>query len=137
VDKNYLARRRALSGSYSLLPESGDGCHYCGIPADTYDHVPSLSKVHALGLECFEKEGVRLWIVPACRECNSILSADNCDTVGERKKLIKKKLASRYSRYLKSAKWTPKELDELGYNLRQAIEQGADIKEWVRRRIDW
>ena len=67
----YKARKAAIGGAYSLFPGSGAGCQYCGIPADTYDHVPALSKVYSLGVSEFEKKKIRLWIVPACNECNS------------------------------------------------------------------
>jgi hypothetical protein len=133
----YRARRKALHSKYSLWPDSGEGCVYCGVPADTYDHVPPLSKVHALGPEHFEKLSVRFWIVPACRECNILLNKVDGDTVGKRKARIKVILRKRYAKYLNCGHWTREDIEELGYNLRQMIESGANIKEWVERRLKW
>lgn len=132
---NYNDRLRALWGAYRLWPHGGDGCAYCNVYADTYDHVPPLSVVHALGLEHFSAVGVKLWLVPACRECNSLLSSCGAQTVTERRLVARAKLRKKYAHYLRIGEWLPHELDELGPGLRQMIESGADIKGWIKRRL--
>ena len=134
---NYKIRAAALNGAYSLWPWAGDACAYCGIFADTYDHVPPLSYVHSLGLAHFEDNGIRLYRVPACRECNSLLANSCAATVSKRRDYVKKKLRARYAKHLASAKWEPSELEELGFNLRTLVQEGADIGEWIRRRLGW
>ena len=93
--------------------------------------------MHALGIGHFERAGIRLWIVPACMECNNAMNKIDADTVRERKKAAKTWLRKRYARYLSCGNWTDDEMEQLGYNLRQIVESGANIKEWVKRRLEW
>ena len=125
-------RLRALNSLYRLYPGSGDSCVYCGVPADTYDHVPALAIVQASS----DKDSFSCYLVPACRECNSLLGTQGL-TVTDRRVIVKKKLKARYRTFLKCAKGTPNELDDLGTNLREIVESGADIGEWMRRRLSW
>lgn len=134
---NHRLLLSALNSSYALWPSANDACAYCGVQADTYDHVPPLSMVHALGRTHFEQSGIKLWRVPACRECNCLLGKCPHHTITKRKQVIKGKLRQRYAKYLRSAHWTGEELEELGHNLRVLIESGYSIGEWARRRIAW
>lgn len=125
-------RLSALNFLYRLYPGSGESCVYCGIPADTYDHVPALSVVQASP----DRDSLSCYLVPACRECNSLLGTQGL-TVLERRSIVKRKLKNRYRPFLKCAKWTRDELDDLGPGLRNLVESGADIGEWMRRRLAW
>lgn len=105
--------------------------------ADTYDHVPPLVMVHALGQSHFEACHIKLYLVPACRECNSLLNNNGSTTVMQRKIFIKGRLRKRYAKYLEMGRWEQEELEELGWGLRTVVESGASIKEWVQRRLAW
>ncbi len=128
------SRRRALNEAYRLWPEAREGCAYCGVVADTYDHVPPLSMVHAMGVGQFEG---RMWRVPACRECNSLLGSAPLVTVAKRREFVKKRLRVRYAKVLRLPSWSDAEIEGLGRGLQDVILEGASIREWVRRRLAW
>lgn len=110
-------------------------CYYCGCPANTVDHVPPQSARPIL-----MQHQVSKWPfieVNACLECNSALGAKAIWTLPERKAHIKKWLARRYSRVLKTPKWTPEEIDELGRGLHQFVKESQFLAELTRNRINW
>lgn len=108
-------------------------CHYCGVPADTTDHVPPRAYRDAA-----KKLGYALVEVDACRECNTALGARRLWTLPERKRFIKKWLAKKYARYLKdSPKWDDNEIDELNGWLKDYFRAGIVIGEITRRRLKW
>ena len=129
--------RNAVNFAYELLPQSGSVCVYCGCPADSVDHGPPINVVHSLGVENLRKQGIRLWAIPACRECNTILSYDNGLTVEDRKKELKRKLKRRYKRYLKVAHWGTEEMEEVGPTIRRFIDDGYSVKAWITERLKW
>ena len=133
----YSSRLRALNSAYRIWLNASEACAYCGVVADTYDHVPNLAMVHALGREHFEKERVSLWLVPACRECNSLLTKSADLTVTGRRASIKVKLRKRYAKLLQMPSWTEDELDGLGRGLQDMVRSGADLKDWIKRRLAW
>lgn len=136
-NRNYANSLNIFNAAYKDYPVFGEGCVYCGVMADTIDHVPPLSAVHALGWKHFHATGIRLYRVPACRECNMLLVQSGGMTVEERKKHIKRKLKLRYGKFLRGVHWTKEEISELGSTLRDKIEDGCAIKEWVKKRLAW
>lgn len=112
-------------------------CVYCGVPADTIDHVPP-SSVRATLLQA----GVTRWRfveVDACHECNSLLRADLPWTVTERKRKIKDELKRRYATYLRIPSWSDREIGEhtstglLGSHIRE----GLFIRDVILQRLEW
>ena len=130
-------RLSALGGCYRVWPRASDACAYCGVYGVSYDHVPPLTKVYDLGPAHFESANIKLYLVPCCIECNSLLCRFGGDTVTERKRFVKKRLRTRYAKFLKQTSWTDEEIAVLGYNLRTLIETGVSIGEFIRRRLAW
>lgn len=64
------ATHRAYNGSYKPHPRCTDRfrCFYCGVRADTIDHVPPLSRIS----DNPDQERVK---VPSCGECNKKLGS--------------------------------------------------------------
>lgn len=112
-------------------------CHYCGMPADTVDHVPPRS-VRPIILQ----QAATRWPfleVPACHECNCLLGNREPWTIVARKKVIKEKLKRRYRRYLKIPDWTPQELEANPPRglLGSYIHEGVMIKAVTLARLKW
>lgn len=112
-----------------------DICYYCGLPADVIDHViPKIVlKSHdAVGHDIRKN---RTLTVPACRECNSLLSASVQKTLQERKRELKIRLKRKYKKLLIMPEWNEEELSELSPRLRQYIEASQKHKQLVKLRI--
>lgn len=119
------------SAEYELTP-----CHYCGIVADSVDHVPpSVARPHiiAFGLLGY----YRFTTVPACRECNSALNHLAPWTLGARKEWVKRWLRQRYAKYLRIPDWQEEEIKKKGPTLQRYIRDGLEIRNLTRKRIQW
>jgi 5-methylcytosine-specific restriction endonuclease McrA len=110
-------------------------CIYCGLAADTSDHVPPVSVVYALGADHFEEAGIDLVLVPACRECNSLLGARMLPTLRERASFIADALRKRYAKQLAAPSWDSEEMEELGRNLGNMVSMQEAVKRMAKRRI--
>lgn len=110
-------------------------CTYCGLRAETQDHVPPLVWVHSLGSEFFNNAKTLLLIVPACLECNITLSNYRLFTIKERTRYLLGRYTKKYKRFLRGTAWTEEELDELGYSLKTKIEAIAICQLGIDRRI--
>lgn len=85
--------------------------------------------------EKLEAHGVKLLKVSCCRECNSLLSDRNILHLSKRVRFVYDKLLKRYYKILHSPRWDDEDLDELGPNLRSALDSHCSIKEWAERRL--
>ena len=110
-------------------------CVYCGMPADSVDHVPP--RYMRAQLSQLELKAMTVIEVPACRECNCALGARPLLTVGHRRAWIKEWLKKRYRTYLNIPNWTEEELAEFGIGLRGKVRRGMAIRDNVRNRIQW
>jgi hypothetical protein len=136
-NKRYCSDRCRFQAWMRGKEEPAPPCHYCGMPADTVDHVPPRS-VRSIILQ----EGATRWPfveVDACHECNSLLGAQPPWTVSGRKDEIKKKLQRKYRRYLKIPRWTDEELAEYDKKstLGSFIHEGVMIKRITEDRLKW
>lgn len=110
-------------------------CTYCGMPAETLDHVPPRRIRKML-----KEEEVRRWpfvTVASCLECNSLLGSLRLMTVIQRKAYIKKRIRDRYGKFLKAEEWTDDELSELGPSLRESVAEMMEMSKIVRKRLKW
>lgn len=111
-------------------------CYYCGLVANTIDHVPPLvarPHIAALGL----KGRYPFVTVPACHECNSGLGARALWTIPARKRWVKQWLTKRYRKYLNLPAWDDGELSRLGLNLRGHVLAGLEKQRVIRERLRW
>lgn len=116
---------------WRILGQRGDPCTYCGIPADTMDHVPPVSRA----IEVKDEETFAL--VPACAECNSSLGDRLILALSERRAYIRDRLRKRYAKLLNRPRWDDDELAELSPELADEIRRGEWLQAWVRARVRW
>lgn len=115
----------------------GDPCYYCGEIATTVDHAFPLSALEKLISAGEEVPRSRLKRVPACSECNCLLSAFVFPSLQYRKAFLKKQLQRRYKKTLAMPDWTDRELSKLSYRLQQNVLAGLARKEQVLKRLQW
>ena len=123
------------------LAMKNKACYYCGLPASAEDHViPKivLKSYQAVGMGMLDAiRGKRVLLVPACRECNSLLGASVQRTLTERKQELKARLKKKYKKLLKMPTWKETELKELSYTLRKTVEVALQEKELIKNRLSW
>ena len=114
-------------------------CYYCGLVADSVDHVIPLhllAKVEdAADLESLTAR--RRLTVPACQECNHLLGGRYFDTLAERTAYLKGRLRARYRKQLGTPDWTARELMDLSEHLRNYVLAGIITRDTVRQRLSW
>ena len=103
-------------------------CLYCGMPAQVVDHLTPWA---------WRDSGriIHKVLVPACAECNALLSDSLQETVGGRIQEAKARLEKRYLKVLKRPAWSLDELLELSENLRVRILQEQSLARLVRQRL--
>ncbi len=106
-------------------------CAYCGVQADTIDHVPPIEIAYCYGPSNFTS--FEYW--PACKQCNCVLGAKDLRTLAARKKEIARYLRRKYWKLLKMPYWTDEEIDDLGYNLRSGLNEAQIVKRFIEQRI--
>lgn len=104
-------------------------CFYCGLLADTVDHIPPKS-AEVLPNRLRE-------LIPACRECNSLLGARMPWDKNGRRRLIKRLLRKRYKCFLKPHKWAATDIEDLGPILKSTIESHASSHEILVSRLSY
>lgn len=107
-------------------------CHYCGEPATCEDHVIPHSLTHR---QDTNRTGYGVDTLPACSECNTLLTNHIHDSLYERQERVYQCLTLRYSKEIKGEAWTQEELDELGYTLRSEGEAFNRRKTQIMRRL--
>lgn len=115
-------------------------CVYCGILADTVDHVVPrhlLSRAGELELDLSKVMRMRVWTRPACHECNSMLSGRLFPTLAERRRAAHAGIRRKYRAYLRVPDWSEKELDEMGPKAQAEIVAAMAVRDWVRARLRW
>lgn len=117
-------------------------CRYCGMPADSIDHVIPQSLVSAArcsGHPEWAREIVkaRIETVPSCRQCNAVLGDRVFPTVADRKAAVKAYLRRKYRKLLSAPAWTPEQSGVLGPRLRQFVQNQQAIREEVEARLRW
>ena len=104
-------------------------CHYCGMPADTRDHIIPISwnrkrRKHEAGET-----------VPCCRECNSLLGAKPLFSVQERAHEISECLMRRYRKELNAPVWSDEEMEQLEGDLRRSVEAKQFLRMEILERV--
>jgi len=115
-------------------------CTYCGILADSEDHVVPrhlLARAGELSLDLSKVMRMRSWVVPSCRECNSMLSGRLFPTLAERRAAAQKGIRRKYASYLRIPDWSDAELATMGPTAQREIVAGIAVRDWVRSRLRW
>jgi hypothetical protein len=116
-------------------------CFYCGLSADTVDHVIPRSALEILAddpdaLRALADRRRRLTVV-ACRECNGLARATVQETLAERRTFVKERMRLRYAGVLATPSWTDAELMQLRSGLRKRVIVAMATKAIIERRLRW
>lgn len=109
-------------------------CDYCGLLADTVDHVPPLSVRPAL-IELKLAPRYHFVEVRSCRECNTALGARPLWTISQRKQFLIKWITRRYDQYLQIPNWTEGELAKLSETLQDCVLDDLAVRDLTRHRL--
>lgn len=118
-------------------------CHYCGLLADTVDHVipqSILANIHNGGdtaLTALVSDRRRRLVVPCCRECNGLAGAVLDRSLADRTARVRARLARRYRKALSMPDWSHAELAALGDGMHALIRAGLEERDTTRRRLAW
>ena len=130
-------RERRYGHLYTLYKPHGDRCYYCGIVADSVDHCPPINALYCMGSEYYNRKGIFLVKVPACRECNSALGAKLLETLASRRQYMRIWLDKRYEQLITLPKWSNDEFEELGDGLHEFIGDREGLRHWIAARVEW
>lgn len=121
---------------YHYLTASGK-CVYCGQPKQHIDHCPPLTWVNAYGSDYFINNQIPFFKVPACRDCNLMLSDKPYFTIRQRKGYVAACLRDRFSKDLANPMWEADEIYELGEGLRNYVDTMQGNRLVLERRLDY
>ena len=119
------------SGVYEYTP-----CAYCGLPAWGTDHVIPTTFCYKLS----DMEDVlphRLWLVPACPECNSMGSDKVFTSLARKRAFIHQCIRRKYKKILRIPEWTRQDLGELSPELARYVVHGLKLREIIYARLRW
>jgi hypothetical protein len=118
-----------------------NACYYCGLPADTVDHVIPKTIIGAVQrsgdeilADAIANKSRRL-TVPACRECNGLAGWKYHETLSERTEYVRGRLAQKHRKALATPDWTPRELFGLSAALRRRVIASLWERDLTRRRL--
>ena len=118
------------------MGKTANPCFYCGVPADTIDHVPPRSVRPFIVIEKLLHK-YPFHEVTCCHECNVLLGDRALWSLPKRKKFIKRTLRIRYKRLLAAPAWTDEEKKPMGYSLKVIIEQKELMRRVLLERLSW
>jgi 5-methylcytosine-specific restriction endonuclease McrA len=123
--------------SHRLNTSKGEAyiCAYCGLPADTRDHViprSYRSQVHYVRAKFTDLTTDIVW---CCRECNNLASNLVFRSFAAKKRYLKGRIRERYAEVLATPGWSERELNELGRTLRTHVEAALRLKEIIEERL--
>jgi hypothetical protein len=111
-------------------------CVYCGLPSTDKEHVIPKSFTQALS-DMDEVLPERLYLVPSCRECNSMASNDVFENVAQKRRYIHHRIRERYEKLLRMPTWTEDELTELSPDLARYVRHGLQFRDLISNRLTW
>jgi len=143
-DRNKVMARKQHYGLYTrlgfdrreILPGIGEVivCFYCGEPAPTIDHTYPVSALQGLLGSGLELPAER-YLVPACSDCNSVLSSKVFPSLVARRQFVKRRIRERFKHLLESEPWSDEDLEELGPGLALHIRAAESERRRVQHRL--
>jgi len=76
------------------------------------------------------------WLVPACRDCNSLIGDELIFNVPDRAAWVAAILRRKFRRLLQSRQWSDDEIAELGTSLRSAVILDREKRKETARRLE-
>lgn len=113
---------------------SGYDCTYCGMNASCLDHVVPWSYENH-GRRPAQRVTNRKDCVPACQECNGLLSNFMYITIAERALYLSGRLQVKHSKLLKAPDWEPEEYEELSGRLKKQVKSLQTKKKVTQARV--
>lgn len=136
--KRFCSDRCRFRAWSAPSPDRVEPCTYCGVPAESVDHVPPRAYRLAILADSALRGRYPFIETPSCCECNSLLGARPLWTIKDRKRFLKGAIRKRYAKYLRIPDWEQGELRELGSGwLRNYVETGLLIREITKQRLSW
>lgn len=86
-----------------------------------------------MGRRTFDE--TKQWIVPACRDCNSLSGSEIFFSIPEKAKYIRKRYETKFRKALRVPTWSEDELKGMSRRFRDAIEESQVHKYWVIDRL--
>lgn len=118
-----------MSGKCSYL---GRECIYCGMPAESLDHIPPLCTYSDNKQNPRRRKNV---CVPACKECNCTLSCHHLMTISERAEYLADRYSIKYRKILNIPVWSEEEIQSLGNSLSNYMRARNRQRESIVMRI--
>lgn len=112
-----------------------DRCAYCGVIANTRDHVVPKSFFFSRSKQFALHKSINN-IVKACSECNNIASNKVFLNFWEKKQYIAEKFYCKNKKLLNGVDWTESEIEELEGLLKIAIGSNKHKKERAKIRYE-
>ena len=114
-------------------------CVYCGMLADSTDHViPRKMRQMLSDVGGWRKRYPRITnTVWACRQCNSTAGDRVFDTIAQKRRYIHARYKEKHRKLINMPDWTDSELAQLGPEMRQYVITSLAQAELWRRRIAW
>lgn len=114
----------------------GNKCAYCGVYADSRDHIIPIS-FFSIGRPSNYASHYKVNnIVKCCNECNTLASNTVFNTFLEKKEYLLDRVGDRYYSLLNSPDWKQEEIDELAGTLKKTVENSRAAKEFIKYRIE-
>tara|TARA_R100001530_G_scaffold85252_1_gene59427 strand:+ start:3874 stop:4362 length:489 start_codon:yes stop_codon:yes gene_type:complete len=135
-DRGGFVKKYNSSYKYIYYDNMQFVCHYCGISADTVDHVPPISYFEEAK---YMYPDIFFVKVPCCRECNSLAGSTFHINLFERNEFLFDKYKKRYKKILSMPEWTSKELKEkqIGKNLKLKFKNDTNFKQEIKKRLNF
>ena len=111
-------------------------CVYCGMPANSDDHVVPLAFYQA-AMDCVAMEHWRFTLVPSCQECNATAGDRVFETITQKRRYIQERLKCRYKKILAIPEWTEDEINDLSPDLARYVRHGLKLKTIIWQRITY
>lgn len=130
-DSLHESMRSDIRRMEDTSPKNLDDCFYCSAKAVSRDHtIPHSFVRNNLVSRHYSTD-----CVPACCECNTLLSNKIHHSLSERIEFLLHRVAQRHAKTLKLPDWTDDELEEMGESLQSSIKTGMLEKLITRHRL--
>ena len=138
ITKSNIARRIAgiVEPAYEIF-HKGPKCYYCGDSAVVMDHCPALTSTFKIGTDEMRKNGVGLFKIASCHECNTLLGAKPLYHPMDRVLFLYGAIQKKHRKALSLPYWEEDELAELDISLRSVLDNAVIVKGWVNRRLEF
>lgn len=109
-------------------------CVYCGMLADSVDHIIPISILGKLSNLSNEIESNT---IPCCRECNYLAGSSFFQSFADKKTYVNGQIRAKYYKTLRIPEWSKEELKDVGPNARTDICAFIRKKQIILERLEY